>query len=82
MSGRFREDLYYRLNHRVIQTIPLKERRVDIICLLHHYRKDRELRIDPKVKALLYSYDFPGNVRELESLLYSADDYHYIREYT
>jgi transcriptional regulator with PAS, ATPase and Fis domain len=79
-AGRFREDLYYRLNHRVIQTIPLEDRRVDIICLLHHYRNERDLKIDSRAKALLYCYDFPGNVRELESLLYSADDYQYIRD--
>jgi DNA-binding NtrC family response regulator len=79
-ANKFREDLYYRLNNRVIQTIPLGDRRVDIICLLHHYRKKRDLKIDPRAKALLYSYDFPRNVRELESILYSADDYHYIRQ--
>jgi transcriptional regulator with PAS, ATPase and Fis domain len=78
-GGRFREDLYYRLAHRVIKTIPLEERLIDIICLLHHYRKEKGLTIDPRSKALLYTYDFPGNVRELESLLYSADDYLYIR---
>jgi transcriptional regulator with PAS, ATPase and Fis domain len=78
-DGKFREDLYYRLAHRVIQTIALEKRRVDIICLLHYYRKERGLKIDPRAKALLYTYDFPGNVRELESLLYSADDYPDIR---
>lgn len=80
-AGKFREDLYYRLNHRVIQTIPLEERRVDIICLLHYFRSDRKLKIDSRSKALLYTYDFPGNVRELESLLYSADDYFYIKDF-
>jgi transcriptional regulator with GAF, ATPase, and Fis domain len=79
-GGKFREDLYYRLAHRVIQTIPLEERRVDIICLLHHYRKERDLKIDPRAKGLFYTYDFPGNVRELESLVYSADDYPYIKD--
>ncbi len=79
-AGKFREDLYYRLNHRVIQTISLEERRVDIICLLHYFLNDRKLKIDPRAKALLYTYDFPGNVRELESLLYSADDYSYIKD--
>jgi DNA-binding NtrC family response regulator len=76
---RFREDLYYRLNHRIIQTIPLKDRRVDIIFLFHYFLSERKLTINSRAKALLYSYDFLGNVRELESLLYSADDYQYIR---
>jgi transcriptional regulator with PAS, ATPase and Fis domain len=79
-SGKFREDLYYRLAHRVIQTIPLEERRVDIICLLHKYRKEEGLKIDARAKALLYIYDFPGNVRELKSLVYSVDDYPYIKD--
>jgi transcriptional regulator with PAS, ATPase and Fis domain len=78
-EGLFREDLYYRLNHRVILTQPLGELRADIICLLNHFVKTKGLRVDPKVKFILYSYNFPGNIRELESLLYSGDDYEYIK---
>ncbi len=77
-KGKFREDLFYRLNHRVIQTIALKDRRADIICLVNHFVDETKVKIDPKVKFLLYSYDFPGNVRELESLIYSSDDFEYI----
>ncbi len=78
-EGKFREDLFYRLNHRIVQTIPLKDRRVDIICLVNHFVHKTNVKIDPKVKLLLYSYDFPGNVRELESLIYSSDDFEYIK---
>jgi len=78
-KGNFREDLFYRLNHRIIKTIPLKERRVDIICLVNHFVHETGVKIDPKVKLLFYSYDFPGNVRELESLIYSSDDFEYLK---
>jgi hypothetical protein len=78
-KGNFREDLFYRLNHRVIRTIALKDRRADIICLVNHFVDKTKVKIDPKVKFLLYSYDFPGNVRELESLIYSSDDFEYIK---
>lgn len=78
-EGRFREDLFYRLNHRIIQTIPLKERRVDIICLVNHFVHKTGVKIVPKVKLLFYSYDYPGNVRELESLIYSSDDFEYLK---
>lgn len=75
----FREDLFTRINHRTIQTIPLKNRREDIICLVNHYVHETKVRIDPKVKLLLYSYDFPGNARELKNLIYSSDDFEYIK---
>jgi transcriptional regulator with PAS, ATPase and Fis domain len=78
-EGRFRKDLFYRLNHHIIQTIPLKERRIDIICLVNHFVHKTGVTIDPKVKFLFYSYDFPGNVRELESLIYSSDNFEYVR---
>lgn len=77
--GKFREDLFYRLNHRIIQTVPLKNRRVDIICLVNHFVHETNVKINSKVKFLLYAYDFPGNVRELESLIYSSDDFKYIK---
>jgi transcriptional regulator with PAS, ATPase and Fis domain len=78
-AGKFREDLYHRLSQYIIPTIPLKDRRVDIIFLLNHLINKIKLKIDPQAKALLYSYDFPGNVRELKNLLVHAGDYQYIR---
>jgi len=78
-KGDFRKDLFYRINHRIIKTIPLKDRREDIICLVNHFVHQTKVKIDPKVKFLLYSYDFPGNVRELESLIYSSDDFEYVQ---
>jgi DNA-binding NtrC family response regulator len=78
-AGKFRKDLFYRINHRIIPTMPLKDRREDIICLVNHFVHETKVKIDPKVKVLLYSYDFPGNVRELESLIYSSDDFEYIK---
>jgi transcriptional regulator with AAA-type ATPase domain len=78
-EGRFREDLFYRLQHHNIQTIPIKGRHVDIICLVNHFVHKNGVKINLKVKFLLYSYDFPGNVRELETLIYSSDDFEYVR---
>lgn len=78
-AGEFRKDLFYRINHRIIQTMPLNDRREDIICLVNHFVCEKKVKIGPKVKFLLYSYDFPGNVRELESLIYSSDDFEYVR---
>ena len=74
-KGSFREDLYYRLNQYHIKTIALDERPEDIIVLTKHFifrkykdkygrNKEREIQ---KLKLLLYSMEFPGNVRELES---------------
>jgi two-component system nitrogen regulation response regulator GlnG len=74
-SGRFREDLYHRLNVIRIEIPPLRERREDIPLLMeHHLRKvARELEAEPKVLteealALLQAFDWPGNVRQLENL--------------
>ncbi|WP_240754606.1 sigma-54 interaction domain-containing protein [Parasulfuritortus cantonensis] len=75
-SGRFRQDLYFRLNVVNLHIPPLSERRGDIPLLAYHFlakcaalmRKDvRE--IDPQVLDLLQAYDFPGNVRELENIV-------------
>jgi len=71
-SGRFREDLFHRLNVIHIVTPPLRERRDDIPLLLDFYLRDaaRELgtapkRITPEALSLLVSFDWPGNVRQL-----------------
>ncbi len=71
-EGRFREDLFHRLNVMRIEVPPLRERRDDIPALLRHYlaRAADELSISPKRLALeaeqaMTSFDWPGNVREL-----------------
>jgi two-component system nitrogen regulation response regulator GlnG len=71
-DGRFREDLFHRLNVIHIVTPPLRERREDIALLLEHYLGEaaRELGVDPKALApealaLLRAFDWPGNVRQL-----------------
>jgi two-component system nitrogen regulation response regulator NtrX len=73
-AGRFREDLYYRLNVVPIQVPPLRERRGDIALLVEHFKAElaRTLGAGPKrfgadaVQALA-SRDWPGNVRELRN---------------
>jgi two-component system nitrogen regulation response regulator GlnG len=71
-EGRFREDLYHRLNVMRINTPPLRERREDIPALIEHYlaRASEELGIEaktlsPEVMQLLCNFEWPGNVRQL-----------------
>jgi len=71
-EGRFREDLYHRLNVMRITTPPLRQRREDIPELLNHYLADagKELgaaakTVNPEAMELLQGYDWPGNVRQL-----------------
>ncbi|GAB4362066.1 MAG: sigma 54-interacting transcriptional regulator [Deltaproteobacteria bacterium] len=74
-AGRFREDLYYRLNVIPIHIPPLRERKEDIPALveffLQRYGKplSRTLRMSPEAMEALLRYDYPGNVRELENLI-------------
>jgi two-component system NtrC family response regulator len=75
-EGRFREDLYYRLNVVTIQIPPLRERREDIPPLLDHFVKKFAAKNRREVTGLsaaardaLMKYDYPGNVRELENLV-------------
>jgi DNA-binding NtrC family response regulator len=78
-AGSFRQDLFYRLNVIRIQLPPLRERREDIPALVNHFlrrfskRFRREIRgISPDALNALMTYDFPGNVRELENLIERA----------
>lgn len=78
-QGRFREDLYYRLDVVNISLPPLRERREDIIPLAEHFIKQTGARLNrqiegitPGVKDLLISYDWPGNVRELANQIERA----------
>jgi DNA-binding NtrC family response regulator len=75
-DGRFREDLYYRLNVLPIHVPPLRERTEDIPPLTAFFiqkfnkKLDRHVRgLDPAVEELFSTYDWPGNIRELENLI-------------
>ncbi|OAI52938.1 hypothetical protein AYO44_04590 [Planctomycetaceae bacterium SCGC AG-212-F19] len=76
-AGRFREDLYYRLNVLAIELPPLRERRADILELAEHFLATRPIgsmrtRLSPEAQAALVAYDWPGNVRELANVLERA----------
>jgi len=75
-AGRFREDLYYRLNVIPVAVPPLRERREDIPLLVEHVLKalrrrglDRVRAVSPGAMRCLMEYPWPGNVRELENVL-------------
>lgn len=76
IEGRFREDLFYRINVVEIKVPPLRERKQDLRTLVQHflekYSKEMGKEID-KISSyaidLLNKYDFPGNIRELENLI-------------
>ncbi len=75
-DGRFREDIYYRLNVFPTHIPPLRERREDILPLTDYFiekfngKLEREVKsIDSRVKDVLVSYDWPGNIRELENFI-------------
>lgn len=74
--GRFRADLFYRLNGVEISVPPLRARREDILELAGHfldrYRTLRPLRLSPVAADALTSYEWPGNVRELERVIERA----------
>jgi len=78
-SGRFRQDLYYRLSVFTIRLPPLREREDDLNLLVLHYlrRFSREMSKDvqtvaPEAFELLHQYAWPGNVRELQSVIKQA----------
>ena len=79
-SGRFREDLWFRLNVFPITIPPLRQRREDIPALVHHFidRKAKELKLAERPVLghgaidRLVAYDWPGNVRELENMIERA----------
>jgi len=75
-QGLFREDLYYRINIVTLCLPPLRERKEDIPLLLEHFlrrlnsMRGKEIQgISPKAMNILMSYDFPGNIRELENIV-------------
>ncbi|MDA9533553.1 MULTISPECIES: sigma 54-interacting transcriptional regulator [unclassified Bradyrhizobium] len=76
--GRFREDLYFRLNVFPIETVPLRERREDIPLLAQHFltREGKALKSNLRLSEgdarRLTRYDWPGNVRELQNVIERA----------
>jgi PAS domain S-box-containing protein len=77
-QGTFRRDLFYRLNTFTIRIPPLRERREDIFALAKHFldkyngKYKMNKRLSPLALQWLYSYSFPGNVRELENIVKSS----------
>ncbi|MCP4659953.1 MAG: sigma-54-dependent Fis family transcriptional regulator, partial [bacterium] len=75
-DGKFREDLFYRLNVITIQLPPLRKRPEDLTLLVRHFldhyahENEKEIReITPQAMELLLDYHWPGNVRELENVV-------------
>ena len=78
-EGRFREDLFYRLQVVPVSIPPLRDRRTDIAMLAEHFVRKLAPRANPAVKSIsaaaldqLMAYRFPGNVRELENVIEQA----------
>lgn len=75
-EGRFRKDLYFRLNVARVHLPPLRERPADIVALLDHYVRELNERLGYEVQGfsnealeMLKAYEWPGNVRELKNVL-------------
>jgi len=75
-EGRFREDLYYRLNVIAIQLPPLRQRKEDVPALVQHFADKYAQEngkvvegVTPEAMQVLMDYDWPGNVRELENVI-------------
>src|SRR5690554_4599961 len=78
-EGRFREDLYYRLNVLPIHVPPLREREEDIPLLIDHFIESANARLGTTIKGVtkpahkaLLGYGYPGNIRELENIIERA----------
>lgn len=77
-EGRFRGDLYYRINAVVLELPPLRERKDDILLLARHFLAQARpaeagsLTFRPEAEALLAAYPWPGNVRELRNVVERA----------
>jgi len=76
IAGNFREDLFYRLNVIHIDTPPLRERKEDLPALAHHFLEKFSKEMGKSIHKLssyaldmLATYDFPGNIRELENMI-------------
>jgi len=79
LNGRFREDLFYRINVVTIKLPPLRERKEDIPLLVRHFveKFSKELKkeikgVSDEAMEMLINYSYPGNVRELENIIIGA----------
>ncbi len=75
-AGRFREDLYYRINVIYLKVPPLRERKEDIPYLIEHFvnyfaqaNGKKAMTVDPAAMNLLVNYSWPGNVREVKNII-------------
>jgi DNA-binding NtrC family response regulator len=82
-AGEFRRDLYYRLYSHHVHLPPLRERKDDLPLLLEHFLTEAALKLGKKkptppkeLVVLLSTYSFPGNIRELEAMIYDAVSQH------
>jgi DNA-binding NtrC family response regulator len=82
-SGKFRKDLYYRLHTHHISIPPLRDRKEDLPLLLEYFLEQCAERLGKKVPSppkelliLLQNYSFPGNIRELHSMIFDAVSRH------
>ncbi|MET0373419.1 MAG: sigma-54 dependent transcriptional regulator [Rhizorhabdus sp.] len=78
-AGRFREDLYYRLQVITLPLLPLRERRADILPLARHFLEaygeqlgTGAAELHPDAEDALFHYSWPGNIRELENIIHRA----------
>lgn len=78
-EGKFRKDLYYRLRAHQIHIPPLRERRDDIPVLLNHFLEEAASSMrkkkptpPPELVTLMATYEFPGNIREMQAMVYDA----------
>ena len=78
-QGRFRGDLFYRLNVVRVELPPLRERLQDLPLLVHHFLRElaaqhgrHPVALDPEAESLLLAHAWPGNVRELQNVLERA----------
>ncbi len=86
-NGRFRSDLYYRLKVHQLEIPPLRNRLEDIPLLLEHFLGQAAVEFNKKkptppaeLAVLLQTYHFPGNIRELQSMVYDAVSQHHQRK--
>jgi len=81
-AGRFRADLYYRINVVPVCVAPLRERREEVPALVEHFakifaaEKNTTLALDGKFLRVMKAYDWPGNVRELSNMMHRLSVLH------